>query len=140
MARFCRADVGTRGLVYASVRTGYPPADSTPPRFETYEPEAHNGLHAGHPATLAQRRLRLDVELFCGTIKPAGKLDPARPLDPATQPQLHPQYRWLADARVEVELGWRPTPTTALFADIQYLDADYRSFKYIQGNPTGVRH
>lgn len=132
------ADLGPRTLAYASAETGYRPGGfSSGVGFETYDPERVTAFTLGLRHRLADR-LQVDLEAFWWNYRDQQVS--------SLRPDLSPERRNafitdnIASSRirgVEAELRYQPWRGTRLGGIVQYLDADYRSFEYIQAN-TGV--
>lgn len=133
------ADIGTNILVYASMETGYRPGGfNSATGFETYRPERLDAFTLGSRQRWLNKRLSFDLELFWWNYKnqQASSVQP----DLSTPPRNVNITRNIGGSRmrgVEAEFGWQATPTTKLQASVQYLDAEYRSFEYVQAN-TGI--
>ena len=130
------ADIGADGLAYASVETGNRPGGfNAATGFETFAPERITAFTLGARQRACRGRLTLGVELFWWNYmdQQANSLQP----DLAIPPRFGLLTRNIGGSRmrgVELEVGLRPTADTLLNADIQYLDARYRRFSYIQAN------
>lgn len=133
------ADVGAGGIVYAAVETGYRPGGfNSATGFETFAPERITAYTLGARQRWMDGRLALDVELFWWDYRnqQASSVQP----DLSAPPRNVNITRNIGSSRIrggEAELVWRPSAATRLYADVQYLNAAYRRFAYIQAN-TGV--
>ena len=129
-------DVAANGLIYASIETGYRPGGfNAATGFETFAPERITAYTLGARQRWLRDRLTLDLEFFWWNYKDqqASSIQP----DLSSPPRSVFITRNIGGTRlrgVEVELGWRPTAATHFNADVQYLDADYHQFSYIQAN------
>ena len=129
-------DFSHKGLIYASMETGYRPGGfNTATGFETYEPEQIDAYTAGMRSRWLNDRLSFDLELFWWNYKnqQASSVQP----DLSTPPRNVNFTRNIGGSRMrglEAEVGWEPTLASSLNVVVQYLDAEYSSFEYVQAN------
>lgn len=132
-------DVGGDGIVYGTVETGYRPGGfNTATGMETFRPEYITAYTLGLRYTDRSAHLKIAAELFWWDYRNQ-QVSSVQP-DLSSPPRNVNLTRNVARSRIrgaDLELSFRPKDGTQLFAKVQYLDAAYRSFVYIQAN-TGV--
>ena len=132
-------DAGLGSLLYASVETGYRPGGfNTAVGFETYDPERITAYTLGLRHHGPDARLELDLEAFWWNYREQ-QVSSLRP-DLSTPPRNANITENIGNSRirgVEADVRIRPWTLGQVRAIAQYLDAHYRSFKYVYAN-TGV--
>jgi iron complex outermembrane receptor protein len=127
-------DVGPRTLAYASVGTGYRPGGfNTASGFETYDPERIRAYTLGLRHRDRNGKLQLDLEGFWWNYRDQ-QVSSLRP-DLSTPPQNANITDNIGNSRIrglEADVRFRLQPSTQLRAIVQFLDAEYRSFSYVQ--------
>jgi iron complex outermembrane receptor protein len=132
-------NVGQRSLLYATVERGYRPGGfNTAAGFETYAPERITAHTVGLRYSSVDARLQFDLEGFWWNYHDQ-QVSSLRP-DLSTPPRNANITDNIASSRIrgiEADVRLRPWRRTQVRAVVQYLDSDYRSFRYIYAN-TGV--
>ena len=131
------ADLGPRTLAYASIETGYRPGGfNTAVGFETYDPERIKAYTLGLRHRGWNETVQLDLEAFWWNYRDQ-QVSSLRP-DLSMPPQNANITDNIGNSRtrgLEVDVRVRPQLNTQLRAIVQYLDANYRSFSYVQLSP-----
>ena len=127
-------DLAAQSLLYGSVESGYRSGGFNPATgFESYEPEYITAYTVGLKNRFFDNRVQLNLEAFWWNYRnqqvSAVRNDLAGRTANITQNIGSSRIRGIeAEARVLA------TRTTLLSADVQYLDADNRDFRYQQAN------
>ncbi|TPG16760.1 TonB-dependent receptor [Sphingomonas koreensis] len=120
-------DLGPRSLLYGSVETGYRSGGFN--GNSNYGPENITAWTIGSKNRFFNNRLQFNVELFDweyrGQQLTYVGVDPSGRIGATTQNIGSSTIRG-----VEIEAQGRPTPTTTLTVNAQYLDATYDKFSY----------
>lgn len=123
-------DLGPRSLLYASVETGFRSGGfSAATGFETYDPEYITAYTIGSKNRLFDNRLQLNIEGFYWKYRNQQVNFVGLDINGATANQTRNIGRSTIKG-VDVETQFLVTPTTLLSANIQYLDAEAKSFVY----------
>jgi iron complex outermembrane receptor protein len=129
-------DVGPGSLLYGTVETGYRPGGfNTAVGFETYAPERITAFTLGFRHRPMHGSLQFDLEAFWWNYRDQ-QVSALRP-DLSTPPRNANITENIGNSRIhgveaDVRLRlWRGGEARAV---VQYLDADYRSFKYLYAN------
>jgi iron complex outermembrane recepter protein len=129
-------DLGPRTLVYALAETGYRPGGfNSATGFETYAPERITAYTWGLRHRAFENLLQLDVEAFWWDYRDQ-QVSSLRP-DLSTPPRNANITDNIGRSRIrgiETTLRVRPWNAASFEATIHYLDAAYRSFRYLQTN------
>lgn len=129
-------DAGPRSLLYASIETGYRPGGfNTAVGYETYRPERVTALTFGVRHHSADERLQLDLEAFWWDYRDQ-QVSSLRP-DLGSPPKNANITDNIANSRIrgiEADMRVRPWIGAELRGVVQYLDSDYRSFRYLYAN------
>lgn len=132
-------DLGLHSLIYASVDTGYRPGGfNTAVGFEAYEPERITAYTVGLRRRSAGEWVQIDVEAFWWNYRDQ-QISSLRP-DLSNPPRNANITANIGRSRirgVEADVRLRPGHDLQVRAVVQYLDAAYRSFRYVYAN-TGV--
>lgn len=132
-------DVGPRSLLYATVETGYRPGGfNTAVGFETYAPERITAFTLGFRHRPVHGSLQFDLEAFSWNYRDQ-QVSSLRPdlSTPARNANITENIGNSRIRGIEADVRLRPWRGAEARAVVQYLDADYRSFKYVYAN-TGV--
>ncbi len=137
-------DLAPKSLLYANVSTGFKAGgfffNPIPGGTDTYDPEKVTAYTAGLKNRFLNDRLQLNLEAFDMeyTGQQIATLLFAQ-LGPALIPYFPNQNAGKARIRGgEVEGQFLATPNTLLSADVQYIDATYKSLVYQSGVPAPV--
>ena len=127
-------DLAAQSLLYGSVETGYRSGGFNPATgFESYEPEYITAYTVGLKNRFFDNRVQLNLEAFWWKYRnqqvSAVRNDLAGRTANITQNIGSSRIRG-----AEVEARVLATRTTLLSADVQYLDAQNRDFRYQQAN------
>lgn len=132
-------DLAPRSLLYAAVETGARPGGfNTAVGFETYNPERITAYTLGLRHQGLDDRLQLALEAFWWDYRDQ-QVSSLRP-DLSNPPRNANITENIGNSRIrgiEADLRLRPRHNLELRAVVQYLDAQYRSFRYVFAN-TGV--
>ena len=129
-------DLSSRSLLYATVEAGHRPGGfNTATGFETYGPERITAFTLGLRHRSADQKLQLDLEAFWWSYRDQ-QVSSLRP-DLSTPPRNANITENIGNSRirgVEADIRLRPAKRTEFRAVAQYLNAAYRSFKYLYAN------
>ena len=129
-------DIGPRALFYATIETGYRPGGfNTATGFETYDPERIKAYTLGLRHRAADGNLQVDLEAFWWDYRDQ-QVSSLRP-DLGTPVRNANITDNIGNSRIrgiEADVGLAPWRDAKLRAVVQYLDAEYRSFDYIQSS------
>lgn len=129
-------DLGPRSLLYASVETGRRPGGfNTAVGFETYGPERITAYTLGLRHRSPSERFQVDLEAFWWNYRDQ-QVSALRP-DLSSPPRNANITENIGSSRIrglEADVRLRPLPRTDVRAVVQFLDADYRSFRYLYAN------
>ncbi len=132
-------DLTPRSMAYANVETGHRPGGfNIATGFETFAPERLTAFTLGLRHGALNGRVRLDAEAFWWFYRNQ-QVSALRP-DLSTPPRNANITDNIADSRlrgVEFEARLEPWSQSQVRAVVQFLDAGYRSFRFLQAN-TGV--
>lgn len=134
------ADIGRQTLVYATVETGNRPGGfNSALGFETFGPERITAYTLGLRHRGLADRLQLDLEGFWWNYRDQ-QVSSLRPdlSVPARNANITDNIGNSRIRGIEADVRLAPWRGGHLRAITQFLDADYRSFEYVQTN-TGVR-
>ena len=121
-------DLGPSSLLYASVETGFRSGGfSAAAGFETYQPEFITAYTLGSKNRLLDNRLQLNVEAFLWKYRNQQVNFVGLDANGNTANQTRNIGRSEIKG-VEVESQFLVTPTTLISANVQYLDAEAKSF------------
>src|SRR5581483_1087228 len=137
-------DVAPRSLFYANVSTGFKSGgfyfQPIPGGKNSYDPETVTAYTAGLKNRFLDGRLQLNLEAF--DLEYSGQQIATllfAQLGPALIPYFPNQNAGKARIRGgELETQFLLTPNTLLSADVQYIDAKYKSLVYQSGVPAPV--
>lgn len=129
-------DVAERSLLYASVETGFRSGGfSVATGFETYQPEYLTAFTVGSKNRFLDNRLQLNLEGFYWKYRDQQLAYIG--LDRAGRQSFFTQNIGRAEIYgVDAQSRLLVTPTTALNAQVQYLETNYEDFTYQV--PTGM--
>lgn len=125
-------DVGPASLLYASFETGFR-AGGFNVTFgrEEFEPEFIDAFTIGSKNRFFDNKLQINVEAFYW--KYSNQQLAALGLDARGDNAFFTRNVGKSTIKgIELDLQWKPTGTTLLRSNIQYLDAKYDSFRYNQ--------
>jgi len=129
-------DLGQRSLAYATVETGYRPGGfNAATGFETYEPERITAYTLGLRHRQFGGKLQLNVEAFWWDYRDQ-QVSSLRP-DLSTPPRNANITENIGRSRIrgiEADIRVVPWHGGQMRADVQYLNARYRSFRYLNSN------
>ena len=129
-------DAGPSSLVYATVETGYRPGGfNTAVGFETYKPERVTAFTLGLRQRSLDGALQLDLEAFWWNYRDQ-QVSSLRP-DLSTPARNANITENIANSRIrgiEADVRLRPWSGSEVRTVVQYLDAAYRSFRYLYAN------
>ena len=129
-------DVGTESLLYATAETGYRPGGfNAATGFEFYDPERIGAFTLGLRNRSLGGRLQFDVEAFWWNYRDQ-QVSSLRPdlSDPPANANITETIGNSRIRGVEADVRLRPWRGAQLGAIVQFLDAKYRSFEYLQAN------
>ena len=137
-------DVAPKSLLYADVSTGFKAGgfyfNPIPGAPNTYDPEKVTAYTAGLKNRFLDDRIQLNLEAF--DLEYTGQQIATllfAQLGPALIPYFPNQNAGKARIRGgEVEGQFLATPNTLLSADVQYIDAKYKTLVYQSGVPAPV--
>lgn len=133
------ADLAPRTLLYATAEAGHRPGGfNAATGFEFYDAERITAFTLGLRHRAFRELLELDLEAFWWDYRDQ-QVSSLRP-DLSSPPVNANITENIGNSRIagaEAEIRLRPWSGTRLGAIVQYLDAQYRSFEYLQAN-TGV--
>ena len=130
-------DLAPQSLLYGSVETGYRSGGFNPATgFESYEPEYITAFTLGLKNRFFDNRVQLNLEAFWWKYRNQQVSAVRNDLDGRTA-NITQNIGRSRIRGIEVEARVLATRTTLLSADVQYLDARNRGFRYQQAN-TGV--
>lgn len=130
------ADLATRTLLYATAESGHRPGGfNAATGFEFYDPERITAFTLGLRHRAPRDMVELDLELFWWDYRDQ-QVSSLRPdlSDPPVNANITENIGNSRIRGIEAELRLRPWSGTRVGAIVQYLDADYRSFEYLQAN------
>ena len=129
-------DISPQNMVYASFETGYHAGGFSFARgLDTYKPETIDAYTVGTKNRFAGGTLQVNLEAFLWKYKDQQYSQFG--YDLGTPPSTVLLTRNIGDATikgVEADIEWKPTRTTLLSANAQYLDTKYDSFTYFVPN------
>jgi iron complex outermembrane receptor protein len=129
-------DLGPRSLAYAAIETGYRPGGfNTATGFETYEPERITAYTLGLRHGTADGKIQVDLEAFWWNYRDQ-QVSSLRPdlSVPARNANITENIGNSRIRGVEADVRVRPWRGAQVRAVVQYLDAHYRSFRYLYAN------
>lgn len=130
-------DVTSRNLLYASFETGFKAGGFYfSPGSGTYQPEEIKAFTLGSKNRFLDNRLQINLELFHWKYR-------NQQITHLVTIQGVPTFATENVGRatfkgLELETKFALTPTTTIGADLQYLDAKYDQFVYLQSNGSGL--
>lgn len=123
-------DLAPRSLLYASFENGYRSGGFTlAPGHETYRPEFIDAYTVGSKNRLFDNRLELNAELFFWKYRDQ-QVTHAGLDSTGSQNQFTENIGRSVNKGVEVESQFSAGENTLLKANVQYLDATYKSYVY----------
>lgn len=130
------ADLGRLALAYATVENGYRPGGlNAATGFEVYNPETITAYTLGARRGNGSDRFRVAAELFWWDYRNQ-QVSSVQP-DLSTPPRNVNLTRNVARSRIrgiDLAVTVRPTWSSYVSAEMQYLDSEYRDFTYVQAN------
>jgi iron complex outermembrane recepter protein len=129
-------DLGPRTLAYALAESGYRPGGfNSATGFETYAPERIIAYNLGLRHRTIGNLLELDLETFWWDYRDQ-QVSSLRP-DLSSPPRNANITGNIGSSRIrgiEAELRLLPWSGSRLAANLQYLDSEYRFFRYVHAN------
>ena len=130
-------DVTPQNLLYASYETGFKSGGFYfSPASGTYQPETIEAFTVGSKNRFFDNRLQVNLELFHWRYRDQ---QISHLINIGGVPTFATENVGRATfSGFEIEGRFAATPTTTLTANVQYLDAEYDEFIYLQQNQAGV--
>jgi iron complex outermembrane recepter protein len=130
-------DAGPRSLIYGNVATGFKAGGffgSLPPN--TYKPETLTAYTIGSKNRFFNNSLQVNAEAFYWTYKNK-QVTHLGPILPSGFNLITENAGKATIKGAELEIIWQPTQDDAFSANLQYLHARYKDFRYSQTTVTG---
>jgi iron complex outermembrane receptor protein len=130
-------DITSHNLLYASFETGFKSGGFFfSPGRNSYEPETIEAFTLGSKNRFLDNRLQVNIELFHWRYKDQ---QISHLINIGGIPTFATENVGRATFKgFEIETELRPAANTTLSADVQYLDAEYNNFEFLQANQSGI--